>query len=74
MKINKHIIMKIFLILLGISSLLLAYKDWNSGVGTRRGVDVIEKENPMLFKAEIYKKIGLGVFVIGLALFIKPKD
>lgn len=70
----KFKIVKILLLLLGISSLFLAYKDTQNGSAIRRGVDVQKNQNPNLFTAEVYKKVGFGIFLVGVAFFIKPKD
>jgi hypothetical protein len=74
MKINKVVISKIFMILLGVSSLLLAYKDWSTGIATRKGVDTSREEYPTLFTFETVSKVVFGILIIGIAFLPQNKD
>jgi len=74
MKISKAVISKIFMILLGVSSLLLAYKDWSTGIATRKGVDATREEYPTLFTFETVSKVVFGILIIGIAFLPQNKD
>ena len=74
MKINRVVISKIFMMLLGISSLLLAYKDWSTGTSTVKGVDTIKEEYPTLFTFEVISKVVFGALIIGIAFLPQKKD
>ena len=74
MKINKTLVSKVFLVLLGVSSLLLAYKDWSTGVATRKGVDATKEEYPTLFTFEVISKVVFGVLIIGFAFLPQKQD
>jgi len=74
MKLNKDTYTRIFLILLGIGTLSLAYKDWMSGEATRRGLNLKESENPSLFNSQVTQKLIFGFAFIGLAFIPRKKD
>jgi hypothetical protein len=74
MKFKKVVISKIFLILLGVSSLLLAYKDWSTGIATTKGSDTSIEEYPTLFTFETVSKVVFGILIIGIAFLPQNKD
>ncbi len=74
MKMNKSVVSKIFLVLLGGSSLMLAYKDWSTGIATRKGVDATKEEYPTLFTFELISKVVFGVLIIGVAFIPQKED
>lgn len=74
MKLNKDLLTRVFLIVLGLGTLTLAYQDWASGVATRRGVDLKESEDPILYKSQVTQKLIFGVIFIGLAFLPRKKD
>ncbi len=73
MKLSKNLGVRIFIILLGISSLYMANRDSEDGEATRRGLDVKRSENPTLFEIEIIKNNIFGVLLIGVGLFLREK-
>ena len=74
MKLSKNLGVRIFLILLGVSSLYMANRDSEDGEATRRGLDVKRSENPVLFATEIIQKNIFGVIFIGVGLFLRGKS
>jgi hypothetical protein len=73
MKLSKNLSVRIFLILLGVSSLYIAHRDSEDGEATRRGLDVKKTENPILFATQIIQKNIFGVIFIGVGLFLRGK-
>jgi hypothetical protein len=64
---------RLLLIILGLSSLYMADRDSTDGEATRVGMNLKESENPTLFKIEILKKYGGGIFLICVGLFMREK-
>jgi hypothetical protein len=73
MNISKLWKVRLFLILLGLSSIYMAHRDDKNGEATRAGVNIEKSESPSLFRMEILKKYGFGVFLIGIGVVIRDK-
>ncbi|WP_426359914.1 hypothetical protein ACPUVO_06755 [Pseudocolwellia sp. HL-MZ19] len=54
--------------------LLLAYKDWSTGVSTTKGSDTSREEYPILFTFETVSKVVFGILIIGIAFLPRNKD
>ena len=65
---------KLGLIILGIVFLLFAYKQYQTGVVTKRQVEVHKSENRIWFSVEISLTSCLGIVLIGFGLFGKVKN
>ncbi len=73
MQISKLSKLRLLLILLGLSSIYMADRDSNDGEDTRVGMNIKESESPTLFKIEIIKKYGGGIFLICMGIIIREK-